>query len=103
MSAMSWSMARTCSATGSILRLGWKSLAEPGAICVSATARDHIGNKLPLGFDDLGEQQVKNIAQPIRVCRVQTGTPAAQPAALPLPDRPSIAVLPFQNMSGDAE
>ena len=81
-----------------------RSLAEPGAICVSAAARDHIGNKLPLGFDDLGDQQVKNIAQAIRVYRVQTETPAAQPvAALPLPDKPSIAVLPFANMSGDPE
>src|ERR1700676_2629949 len=81
-----------------------ESLAEPGAICVSATARDHIGNKLPLAFDDLGDQQVKNIAQAIRVYRVQASTPAAQPvAALPLPDKPSIAVLPFANMSGDPE
>src|SRR6266852_2706440 len=81
-----------------------EALAEPGAICVSAAARDHIGNKLPLGFDDLGDQQVKNIAKAIRVYRVQTGTPAPQPAgALPLPDKPSIAVLPFQNMSGDPE
>ena len=71
-----------------------ESLAEPGAICVSAAARDHIGNKLPLAFDDLGDQQVKNIAQAIRVYRVQAETPAAQPvAALPLPDKPSIAVL----------
>jgi len=71
---------------------------------VSATVRDHIGNKLPLAFDDLGEQQVKNIAQAIRVSRVQTETSARQPiAALPLPDKPSIAVLPFQNMSGDPE
>jgi adenylate cyclase len=67
--------------------------AEPGAICVSATVRDHIGNKLPLAFDDLGDQRVKNIAQAIRVYRVQTEVPAA----------PSIAVLPFQNMSGDPE
>jgi adenylate cyclase len=81
-----------------------ESLAEPGAICISAGARDHIGNKLPLAFDDLGDQQVKNIAQAIRVYRVQASTPAAQPvAALPLPDKPSIAVLPFQNMSGDPE
>ena len=81
-----------------------ENLAEPGAICVSAAARDHIGNKLPLAFDDLGEQQVKNIAQAIRVYRVQTDTPAPLPvAALPLPDKPSIAVLPFQNMSGDPE
>ena len=82
-----------------------ESLAEPGAICVSAAARDHIGNKLPVAFDDLGDQQVKNIAQAIRVYRVQTATPAAQPAAaaLDLPNKPSIAVLPFANMSGDPE
>ena len=81
-----------------------EALAEPGAICVSAAARDHIGNKLPLAFDDLGDQQVKNIAQAIRVYRVQAEKPAAQPvAALPLPDKPSIAVLPFQNISGDPE
>src|SRR5690348_14345854 len=81
-----------------------ETLAEPGAICVSAAAREHIGNKLPLAFDDLGEQQVKNIAQAIRVYRVQTAAPAVQPVvALPLPDKPSIAVLPFQNMSGDPE
>jgi TolB-like protein len=81
-----------------------EALAEPGAICVSGAARDHIGNKLPVAFDDLGEQQVKNIAQPIRVYRVQAEMPEAQPiAALPLPDKPSIAVLPFQNMSGDPE
>jgi TolB-like protein len=81
-----------------------ESLAEPGAICVSAAARDHIGNKLPLDFDDLGDQQVKNIAQAIRVYRVQVEKPAAQPvAALPLPDRPSIAVLAFRNLSGDPE
>jgi TolB-like protein/tetratricopeptide (TPR) repeat protein len=81
-----------------------ESLAEPGTICVSAVARDQVGNRLPLAFDDLGDQQVKNIPQAIRVYRVQTEVPAAQPvAALPLPDKPSIAVLPFQNMSGDPE
>jgi adenylate cyclase len=81
-----------------------EALAEPGAICISGAARDHIGNKLPLGFDDLGDQQVKNIAQAVRVYRVQAQTPASQPVStLPLPDKPSIAVLPFQNMSGDPE
>jgi TolB-like protein len=81
-----------------------EALAEPGAICVSAAARDHIGNKLPLAFHDLGDQRVKNIAQAIRVYRVQMEKPTAQlAAALPLPDKPSIAVLPFQNMSGDRE
>ena len=81
-----------------------EALAEPGAIFVSAAARDHIGNKLPLAFHDLGDQRVKNIAQAIRVYRVQMEKPTAQPAAaLPLPDKPSIAVLPFQNISGDPE
>ena len=81
-----------------------EGLAEPGAICVSAVVRDQVGNKLPLGFDDLGDQQVKNIAQAIRVYRVQAEKPAAKPAAaLPLPDKPSVTVLPFQNMSGDPE
>src|SRR3954454_19189050 len=80
-----------------------ESLAEPGAICVSAVVRDQIGNRLPVAFDDLGDQQVKNIAQAIRVYRVQAEKSAAQPAAMPLPDKPSIAVLPCQNMSGDAE
>jgi adenylate cyclase len=81
-----------------------EALAEPGTICVSAAARDHIGNKLPLGFDDIGDQQVKNIAQPIKVYRVRVDKPADQAAAvLPLPNTPSIAVLPFQNMSGDSE
>jgi adenylate cyclase len=81
-----------------------EALAEPGAICVSAVVHDQVGNKLPVDFDDLGDQQVKNIAQAIRVYRVQMEKSAAQPTApLPLPDKPSIAVLPFQNMSGDPE
>ena len=71
-----------------------EALAEPGSIYVSAPTRDHIGNKLPLTFDDLGDQQVKNIPQAIRVYRVQAEILAAKPiAALPLPDKPSIAVL----------
>src|SRR5438552_26688 len=92
-----------------------EALAEPGTVLISAAARDHIGNKLPLSFDDLGEQQVKNIPEAIRVYRIgplpsrpHAGeTPAVQPMsepeALPLPDKPSIAVLPFQNLSGDPE
>jgi hypothetical protein len=64
--------------------------------------REHVGTKLPIGFIDLGEQQVKNIAQPIRAYQIGGAAkePAA-PASLPLPDKPSIAVLPFANMSGD--
>ena len=81
-----------------------ESLAEPGAICASAAVRDHIGKKLSLAFDDLGDQQLKNIPEAIRVYRIQAEAPAVRPAAaLPLPDKPSIAVLPFQNMSGDPE
>jgi adenylate cyclase len=84
-----------------------EALAEPGGICVSSTVRDQIGPKLPLSCTDLGEQQVKNIAQPIKAYRIRNETsPAAIPAigsSLPLPDKPSIAVLPFANMSGDPE
>ena len=81
-----------------------EALAEPGAICLSAVVRDQVGNKLPLAFDDLGDQQVKNIPQAIRVYRVHAGASAPLPvAALALPDKPSIAVLAFVNMSGDPE
>jgi adenylate cyclase len=75
-----------------------EALAEPGGICISGTVRDHIGTKLPIDFADLGEQQVKNIAKPIRAYRVGGATGAmAAPSSLPLPDKPSIAVLPFAN------
>ena len=84
-----------------------EAVAEPGGICVSATVRDQIGSKLPVGFIDLGEQQVKNIAQPIRAYRVQGKSTVTEGAivapSLALPDKPSIAVLPFANMSGDPE
>src|SRR5262249_55604498 len=68
---------------------------------------DHIGTKLPVGFVDLGPQQVKNISQPIKAYRITaenwpTPTPV-EGSSLPLPDKPSIAVLPFANMSGDPE
>jgi adenylate cyclase len=84
-----------------------EALAEPGGICVSGTVRDQIGTKLPIALTDLGEQQVKNISRPVHVYRVVAGraTQAAEaPASAPLlPDKPSIAVLPFINMSGDPE
>src|SRR5271168_1140572 len=81
-----------------------EAVAAPGGVCVSGGVRDQIGTKLPLGFIDLGEQQVKNIAQPIRAYQIGGAIhlPVAGPR-LPLPDKPSIAVLPFQNMSGDPE
>jgi adenylate cyclase len=81
-----------------------EAAAEPGAICVSAVVRDQVGNKLPIVFTDLGEQRVKNIPQPIRVYRAEAASAIIRRAAvLPLPDKPSIAVLPFQNMSGDPD
>src|SRR6516225_8558944 len=84
-----------------------EALAEPGGICVSGVVRDHIGTKLPVEFIDLGEQQVKNIVQPIKAYRIGgEAPPIATPvvgSSLPLPDKPSIAVLPFANMSGDPE
>jgi TolB-like protein/Flp pilus assembly protein TadD len=84
-----------------------EGLAEPGGVLVSRAVRDQVRDRLDLAFEDLGERQLKNIARPVRVYRVQE--PAQSKAAstrgeaLPLPDKPSIAVLPFTNMSGDAE
>ncbi len=83
-------------------------LAEPGGICLSGTVFDQVDGKLDLTFDDLGEQEVKNIAKPVRVYGVrddETGGAADAQASktLPLPDKPSIAVLPFENMSADRE
>jgi TolB-like protein/Tfp pilus assembly protein PilF len=130
-----------------------EGLAEPGGICISRTAYDHVKNKLELGYEYLGEHTVKNIAEPVRVYRVLTEPESAgkvigekrflgrisrkaamsviiilaivaggligwniylqkskkvEPASLekmafPLPDKPSIAVLPFDNLSGDSE
>ena len=80
-----------------------EALAEPGGICVSRVVRDQVRDKLAFSFEDMGEQQVKNIARPVHVYRVLIDKPASAKALLPLPDKPSIAVLPFQNMTGDAE
>jgi TolB-like protein/class 3 adenylate cyclase len=82
-----------------------EALADPGGVFVSNTVHDHVRDRLPFVFEDLGEQQVKNIARPVRVYRVYDGgaAKAPAPAALPLPDKPSIAVLPFANMSDDPE
>jgi adenylate cyclase len=84
-----------------------EALADAGSVFVSNTVYDHVRDRLPFVFEDLGEQQVKNIARPVRVYRVRDGTAAKAPShpapVLPLPDKPSIAVLPFANMSGDPE
>jgi TolB-like protein len=84
-----------------------EALAEPGGICVSGAVHDQIGTKLPVSFVELADPQMKNIVQPVRTYRVEgkaTMTDRATVALpLALPDKPSIAVLPFQNMSGDPE
>jgi TolB-like protein/class 3 adenylate cyclase len=85
-----------------------EAMAEPGGICISAIVHDQVHRRLDCAFEDLGEQILKNIADPVRVYRVASADSGASdarssPAALPLPDKPSIAVLPFQNMSGDPE
>ena len=78
-----------------------EALAEPGGICVSRVVRDQVCDKLDVAFEDRGERQVKNIARPVQVYRIPISANASGP--LPLPDRPSIAVLPFANISGDPE
>jgi TolB-like protein len=80
-----------------------EALADAGGVFVSNTVHDHVRDRLPFAFEDLGEQQVKNIARPVRVYRVRDAAATSPPPALPLPDKPSIAVLPFANMSGDPE
>jgi adenylate cyclase len=82
-----------------------EGMAEPGGICVSARVQEDATGKLDLTFEDIGEQQLKNIARPVRVYRVRDAAAAKNPPApaLSLPDKPSIAVLPFANMSGDPE
>jgi len=90
-----------------------ESLSEAGGVCISGTAYDHVENKLSLGYQYLGEQTVKNIAKPVRVYRVlmEPGAVARrfsevtskEKLVFPLPDKPSIAVLPFTNMSGEKE
>lgn len=89
-----------------------EALADPGGICVSAAVRDQVGDRLDVGFEDLGERTVKNINRAIRVYKVISGhgpsavagqAPAATLAAETSTRKPSIAVLPFVNMSGDSE
>jgi adenylate cyclase len=91
-----------------------EGIAKPGGICISSFAYDHVRGKLAVEFADLGEQRLKNIDRPVRAYAakasdlgiVAAGVLPSDPEAqkpLPLPDKPSIAVLPFQNMSGDPE
>jgi adenylate cyclase len=89
-----------------------EALAEPGGICVSRAVRDEVRDKLEFSFEDMGDQQVKNIARPVPTHRICFESRAGEAIALavstsgtapPLPQKPSIAVLPFANMSGDPE
>lgn len=83
-----------------------EGIAEPGGICVSARVYELAGGNVSATFEDIGEQSLKNIARPVQAYRIRNegdGINPARPLALRLPDRPSIAVLPFRNMSGDPE
>jgi adenylate cyclase len=84
-----------------------EGLADPGGICISKTAFDQIEAKLPLGYDYLGAQTVKNIAKPVGAYQVlmesRVTVAGKEKMALPLPEEPSLAVLPFANISGDPE
>ena len=81
-----------------------EGIADPGGICISRNTYDHVKDKLELEFEYLGEHELKNIKEPVRVYKVLLESDLPEPLAdklLELPDKPSIAVLPFDNMSGD--
>ncbi len=85
-----------------------EGLAEPGGTCLSGDAYRQAKGKVAVDFEDLGEHDLKNVAEPVRVYRIAADRPLAAAISpstktLPLPDKPSIAVLPFTNMSGDPE
>ena len=82
-----------------------EGLAEPGGICISAKVYEEVANKLDVAFEELGAQELKNISTPVRAFRMVLDRVSAAPSSAPLalPDKPSIAVLPFDNLSGDPE
>lgn len=84
-----------------------ESLAKPGGICISDAVRTAVGQRIEFDYEDIGEQKVKNILEPVRAYRVSVaehGRAVSPNGSKPeIPDKPSIAVLPFTNMSGDPE
>jgi adenylate cyclase len=95
---------------GVIVAARMQTLAEPGGICISGSVHEHVSDPLGIAFEDFGSQHVKNFDRPIRCFRLGPNTGTADPTTAPqvdaapqIPDKPSIAVLPFQNMSGDRE
>ena len=78
-----------------------EGLAKGGGVCISGKVHDEVKSKVALGYEYLGKQEVKNIAEPVRVYRINLEKPGAK--LLDLPNKPSIAILPFDNMSGDPE
>lgn len=91
--------------TGVIVAARIEGIADTGGICISRNTYDHVKDKLELGFDYIGEHEVKNVEEPVRVYKVLIDSKDAKSGLiekpLELPDKPSIAVLPFDNMSGD--
>ena len=86
---------------GVVVAVRLQAMADPGGICLSGSVHEQVATKLPIAFDDLGPCEVKNIARPVRVFRLTRERPQQkhQPTAKPSQSKPSIAVLPFTNMS----
>ena len=103
-SVMLFRMVTESMASGVNIAARIEGLADAGGICISRNTYDQMKNKLDLGFEYLGEHEVKNIQEPVRVYKVLLDSDSPAPLVeepLELPDKPSIAVLPFMNMSGD--
>ena len=80
-----------------------QAMADVGGVCVSARVREDVRGRIDVEFEDLGSQQMKNMPRPVRAFRVRTGRAPARPVSPPVPDKPSIVVLPFENRTADPE